>query len=352
MSPFDDATLDHLQGVLRESTTAEPSAAHSFAFPMRPCELLEEIGRGGMGVVNRARDLVLGRDVALKVIAPGGASADLAARLGREARILAQLEHPGIVPVHDVGVLADGRAYAAMKLVRGEPLSSWLAARGAERPGRAGERELAERLRLLLKVLETVAFAHARGVLHCDLKPGNTMVGSFGEVLVLDWGLARHHGSPAEAAEAAAESTAPAERAPAGAAGVRHATGATVSGAVLGTPGYMAPEQERGERTALDGRTDVFALGAILGELTAGAAPPAAVLSIARRAQALLPAERYPNVEAMAGDVARFLARQPVSAHRERPGEVLRRWYARYEAPILLVVAYLLLRILFWVWPR
>jgi len=134
-------------------------------------ELLSVLGRGGMGVVYLARDTALDREVALKVVD----------REAGEARVLARLEHPGIVPVHDFGELPDGRVYYAMKRVRGERLDRWL----------TPDRGVGERLAVFLRVCDAVAFAHARGVVHCDLKPENVMVGEFGEVLVLDWGIAR-----------------------------------------------------------------------------------------------------------------------------------------------------------------
>ena len=140
-----------------------------------PYRLEEEIGRGGMGIVYRALDTRLERRVALKVVPPG-ASVE---RIRREARVLAQLEHPGIVPVHDVGDLADGRVFYTMKLVAGAGLEAWLAAGPA----------LADRLRVFERACEPVAFAHARGIVHRDLKPQNVMIGAFGEVLVMDWGV-------------------------------------------------------------------------------------------------------------------------------------------------------------------
>src|SRR5580765_675311 len=137
-------------------------------------ELVSVLGRGGMGVVYLARDTALDRDVALKIFdrPPGEAN---------EARLIARLEHPGIVPVHDFGELPDGRLFYAMKLVRGDRLDRWMAA----------GRDISERLGVFLRVCEAVAFAHAHGVIHRDLKPENVMVGEFGEVLVLDWGIAR-----------------------------------------------------------------------------------------------------------------------------------------------------------------
>ncbi len=147
-----------------------------------------ELGRGGMGVVWAATDLDLQREVAVKVLPAWESSEDAATRLRREARILAQLEHPGIVPIHDLGQLADGRIFYAMKLVRGERLDSYLDRSALP---------LQERLRLFERFCEPVAFAHARGIAHRDLKPANVMVGSFGEILVLDWDSREaptHHG--------------------------------------------------------------------------------------------------------------------------------------------------------------
>ena len=174
-------------------------------------DVLEEIGRGGMGLVFRARDRELDRDVAIKVTAWRTASD--ADRLQREARTLASLEHPGIVPVHDVGRLADGRVFLVMGLVHGARLDA-----------HAQPLPLTDRLRLFDRVCDTVAFAHARGVVHRDLKPANIMVGPFGHVQIVDWGLA----------------------------------GGSEPG---GTDGYMAPEQ--GTQN-VDARADVYALGAIL----------------------------------------------------------------------------------------
>src|SRR5436190_23982459 len=143
--------------------------------------LLERIARGGMGVVYAAQDENLQRRVALKVLDVPGTDGDLANRLNREARVLARLEHPGIVPVHDVGTLSDGRVFYTMKFVKGQRLDKHIEAVPS----------LPDRLRLFLRICDAVAFAHAHGVLHRDLKPANVMVGAFGEVLVMDWGLAK-----------------------------------------------------------------------------------------------------------------------------------------------------------------
>ena len=208
------------------------------------------LGRGGMSTVYRAFDRELQREVAVKVMAPDAEGT--VARLRTEARVLARLEHPGLVPVHDLGTLADGRLFYVMRLVRGKRLDEHA----------RQERSLAALLRLFERVCEAVAFAHAQGVLHRDLKPANVMVGPFGEVLVLDWGLAKLVGelpagatpaAPAATAEDAAALTALAD-----------APTRTRRGTVLGTPGFMAPEQARGEVDALDQRADVYALGAML----------------------------------------------------------------------------------------
>jgi serine/threonine protein kinase len=256
-------------------------------------ELISVLGRGGMGTVYLARDTVLDREVALKIVERPSDDAN-------EARILARLEHPGIVPVHDFGELADGRRFYAMKRVRGDRLDRWM----------ASGRELTERLGVFLRVCDAVAFAHARGVVHRDLKPENVMVGEFGEVLVLDWGVARQLNT------------------------------ADRDLRIVGTVDYMAPEQRRGE--AVDQRADVFALGAILEAIAE--APP--VLAIARKAQSDDPAARYADVQALAADISRFLEGRAVEAHRESLFDRLARFGRRYRLPILLVLSYLVMRVL------
>ena len=154
--------------------------------------LLERVARGGMGVVYAAHDEMLDRRVALKVLDVPAADGDFARRLNREARVLARLEHPGIVPVHDVGTLSDGRIFYTMKFVEGQRLDEHIET----------VTSLPDRLRLFSRICDAVGFAHARGVLHRDLKPANVMVGAFGEVLVMDWGLAKILREPsAEASE-------------------------------------------------------------------------------------------------------------------------------------------------------
>jgi serine/threonine-protein kinase len=258
----------------------------------------------------------------------------LADRLAREAGILARLEHPGIVPVHDAGELADGRVFYVMKLVRGERLDRFAAAR-----------PLGEVLRVFLRVCEAVGFAHAQGVIHRDLKPANLMVGDFGEVLVLDWGIAKVTG------------TAVAERGPGAEAGIegQAAPGGespdvtTAAGTVLGTPGFMAPEQARGEGDLVDARSDVFGLGVVLRSLS-GTPIPRPLGSVITRATAPDPDQRYASAAELAADVARFLDGVPVLAHRETVAERLGRLYLKYQTPIILVLSYLAMRLLFLAW--
>jgi serine/threonine protein kinase len=290
-------------------------------------ELRGRVGRGGMGTVWRAFDRELGREIALKVMngpdpRPGGE-----ARLRTEAQVLARLEHPGLVPVHDLGTLPDGRLFYAMKLVRGRRLDEHV----REMPSRAA------RLRVFERICDAVAFAHAHGVIHRDLKPQNVMVGPFGEVLVLDWGVAKVLADP----EAAA---APPIDPPARPAVDVDAVTLTAAGTVLGTPGYMAPEQARGE-SAVGVAADVYALGALLSFL-AGDDPPRALAAMVARARAPRPSDRYPSVAALQEDVSRFLSDLPVSAYAERPLEQARRLAGKYRTPLVLVLAYLVMRAL------
>lgn len=295
--------------------------------------LLGEVGRGGMSTVFLAEDPTLERRVALKVLDVPDESGDLARRLTREARVLARLEHPGIAPVHEVGRLPDGRVFYAMRYVEGPRLDAF-AASGAS---------LRERLRLFQRIVEAVAFAHDRGILHRDLKPENVMVGPFGEVLVMDWGLAK--------ALDRAETDAP------GPDRLRPETpSATGHGAILGTPGYMAPEQERGDVGRIDARSDVFALGGVLYHLLSGRTPPTGaplppvpgiprpLHAVATKATAREPERRYPSAQALGDDIARFLDGRRVDAYPEGPGARAARLYARHKVAFWLVAAYLAVR--------
>jgi serine/threonine protein kinase len=296
--PISDATLDHLRAVVDEPDLTGTRY-----------ELVAPLGRGGMGIVFRARDRALERDVALKVLATP-AAAGVAERLLAEAKILARLDHPGIVPVHDVGTLSDGRVFYAMKLVNGRRLDEL---------ARAGAIE-AELLRIFVRIGEAVAFAHAQGVVHCDLKPANVMVGAFGEVLVMDWGVAR------VLAEAAGGEP-----------------------ARVGTAGFMSPEQERGDFAAIDAKSDVFALGALLRAL-AGARPPRALAAIAAKAMEPEKPARYDGVLALIADVERYRMGEAVAALPEGLPLKLARIYRQNRAAVWVVATYMVARTAFALW--
>jgi serine/threonine protein kinase len=324
--------------------------------------LIERIGSGGMGTVYLAEDSALGRRVALKILDLPELRTELSQRLLREAHILARLEHPGIVPVHDAGTLADGRVFYAMKFVEGERLDALAKRIDA----------IHERLRIFQRICEAVAFAHARGILHRDLKPENMMVGPFGEVLVMDWGVAKIlHEDPQRREDQASTGVETSRKAPTVTKPLE-----TEHGTILGTPGYMAPEQARGEIESIDERADIYSLGAILKFLVAGpksdASPgsdsggtgtrtasstargsaPKAVAAIAQKAMAEEPASRYASVSDLAQDVARYLDGAPVSAYPENVFQKAARWATRYRVAIGLVLAYLVVRALLLLWLK
>jgi len=199
------------------------------------------LGRGGMGEVVLANDQRIGRNVAIKRMRSADPTPDLIERFLREARIQARLDHPAIVPVHELGHDAEGRPYFTMKRLTGVTLQDVLA------EGKLGDQKL---LRAFVDVCLAIQFAHERGVIHRDLKPSNLMLGDYGDVYVLDWGVARVVDNKAEE-----EST-------------HHVgtfDGETVAGSLLGTPGYMSPEQARGDEVTT--ATDIYALGSILFEI-------------------------------------------------------------------------------------
>ncbi|MDP1805537.1 MAG: serine/threonine-protein kinase, partial [Acidimicrobiales bacterium] len=258
---------------------------HNFVQPSSPemprgadnrYQLLGEIARGGMGVVLKGRDPDLGRDLAFKVLRAELAGKPAAVqRFIEEAQVGGQLQHPGVVPVYDLGRFADGRPYFAMKLVKGCTLADLL----AERPSPTADR--GRFLQIFLQVCQTVAYAHAKGVIHRDLKPANVMVGAFGEVLVMDWGLAKvlPRGGIADEEKANLASGGrqpPGFEEPTVIHTARSGSGAgseTQAGSVMGTPAYMPPEQAGGEIDQLDERADVFGLGAVLCVILTGKPP-------------------------------------------------------------------------------
>lgn len=292
-----DATLEHLRDVAEWPDLGERY------------EVTRRLGQGGMGAVYGVRDRLLDREVAVKVLADVEPSRELADRLLAEAKILGRLEHPGIVPVHDAGVLADGRVFYVMKLVRGERLDAALSSRS-----------LGDRLELFVRICEAVSFAHAHGVVHRDLKPENIMLGSFGEVLVMDWGVATPAGS------------------------------APRNEAAVGTPGYMAPEQQAND-AAVDARADVYALGVILEGMLPDA-PVKPLRAVAHKAAAREADARYESVAALALDIVRYRDGVPVSAYREPLQERLARVYQRHKLPVMLVLVYMIVRVILLLWFR
>jgi hypothetical protein len=287
----------------------------SFA-PVTPGRFVveRELARGAYGRVMRAQDRELHRMVALKELLPGAAHAR--ARFEREAMLAARLQHPSIIPVYDTGCWASGVPFIAMKLVTGASLQTRL----------DQVADAAERLALVpvvIGVAEAIAYAHAERVVHRDLKPANILVGEFGEVVVIDWGLAAELDSPRP-----------------------HAS-------PEGTPAYLAPEQASGAPP--DERADVFALGAILYHVLAGRPPvparsleeaarvtphpipdtvPAELRAIVARAIARDPGARYPTARELAADLQRFQAGQLVSVHQYSVWSLLARFVRRNRAAV------------------
>jgi tetratricopeptide (TPR) repeat protein/tRNA A-37 threonylcarbamoyl transferase component Bud32 len=265
--------------------TVTPASADT---PMPRYQLLDEIAHGGMGVIWRATDTTLSREVAVKVLQDQYApDSSVARRFADEARITAQLQHPAIPPVHDIGTLPDGRPFLAMKLIKGQTLEKLL----AERPDPSAER--GRFTAVFEQVCQAVAYAHAHGVIHRDLKPANVMVGAYGEVQLMDWGLAKVLAArPVEAADPAVTTAGTAV------VSLRDADGLfTQTGSVLGTPAFMPPEQAVGAVAKVDQRSDVFGLGAILAVILTGKPPFAAASAETTR------------VKAAQGDVSECFAR-------------------------------------------
>ena len=295
-------------------------------------QLQGEIARGGMGAIIKGRDVDLGRELAIKVLLESHqGNPEVVRRFVEEAQIGGQLQHPGVVPVYELGTFPDRRPYFAMKLVKGRTLAALL----RERTGPA--QDLPRFLGIFEQTCYTMAYAHARGVIHRDLKPSNVMVGSFGEVQVMDWGLAKvltQGGIADEAATQAVQETVitTVRSGPTG------TDNESQAGSILGTPAYMAPEQARGEVERIDERADVFGLGAILCEILTLQPPYIGSIREDVRAQAARGdlADALARLDASGVDVELIgLARSCLAAEPEqRPrsaGEVARRLTAYRE---------------------
>jgi formylglycine-generating enzyme required for sulfatase activity/serine/threonine protein kinase len=327
---------------------AARSAARSY-------ELGDELGRGGMGRVLRARDIDLCRELALKISLGGahGGTTDDAARFIEEARVTARLDHPGIVPVHDLGLDADGQPFFAMKLVQGRELGEVMGLARANARGWSTTRVVGA----LLKVCEAVAYAHTKGVVHRDLKPANVMVGDYGEVYVMDWGISRVLGDEREGATILHHTSC--DAAASDGAQAQSSSALTRAGSILGTPYGMPPEQARGE--PVGPAADIYAVGAMLYQALAGRRPyempgvsvaasavllrvlqgppeplrrlapraPAELVAITERAMARRADDRYHDLRALAEDLRAYLEGRVVRAHRTGALAELRKWIAR-----------------------
>lgn len=338
-------------GSPRSGTVAEGKALlDTPRLPTTNVRLLEVIGRGGMGLVFKGHQLELDRAVAFKQLIDHE-NGVLRERFLREARITAQLDHPNIVPVHLLELTAEGQAVGyAMKLVEGKTLRTLIAETAEAYQQRVridAEHALTTRLEHFIKICDALAFAHARGILHRDLKPANFMIGKFGEVYVMDWGVARPIGA--------------AETLSSGAALQPIAPDLTQDGDIIGSPSYMAPEQANAGTVVLDARADQYALGLILFEIVAlrkavdgsstldvydqaarGAKAPFVHISkrekipvelraIVHKATAFAPADRYASVTDLADDVRRYLRGDAVAARPDGPVSKIWRVMARHR---------------------
>lgn len=353
---------------------AQPGASVPESVPLKPLPTIErehyiwlrEIARGGMGCVSEVFDPRLGRTLVIKEpLLPAHASAleihDAYMRMEREARITAQLNHPSIVAVHQAGRWPAGAPFYTMSRLSGVPLH-----RAIEQ-----KRQLQDRLELLpsvIDVAEAMAYAHARRIIHRDIKPQNILVGSFGETVLIDWGLAKQLAMNTDGADANDDDANDEALAP-----TKHSSCSptlTEAGAAMGTPAYMSPEQARGE--PLDKRSDVYAIGAVLYHILTGQNPygdqrsgasvfehvltvppspirklapdvPQALVSIVERAMARDVNQRYGDANELAADLRRFRQGQLVSAHRYTPWEIIGNWIGHHKALVAVIVAALIM---------
>jgi len=367
-----EASLAHVGGGRLDDDSADPyvtitvgaETSHGKRF-----QILRPHAEGGLGRIHVARDQELGREVALKEIKPDRADdPDSRRRFTREAEITGGLEHPGIVPVYGLGTFPDGRPFYAMRFIRGRSLKEAIdkyhrVRQSDEAAPSSTERNLRLRrlLQSLIDVCEAIDYAHSRGVLHRDLKPGNIMLGRYGETLVVDWGLAKATGNLQAADDQTLGSSSTASVAmPAEGPLIPSTFGnsePTAVGSAVGTPAFMSPEQAEGRLDLLGPATDVFSLGATLYQILTGRPPyagenimrqaslakfapprsvrrdiPRALEAVCLRAMAAAPADRYGSAGELSRDLEQFLADEPVGARRETVGERLWRLARKHRA--------------------
>jgi len=329
------------------------------------------VAQGGMGAILSAREATIERNVAMKVMLDSG-SADNIARFIAEAKITGQLEHPNIVPVHELGVDENDQVFYTMKFVGGITLRKVLDLIADNMPGTIAKYPLSALLTVFQKVCDAIAFAHSRGVIHRDLKPENIMIGDFGEVLVMDWGLAKFLGereTPRAAALTIGSDDAAADLADGS---------VTMAGTIMGTPQYMSPEQARGDVDHLGAATDIYALGAILYHILALRPPvlgddpwkivalvaagrfdpldltqkhphlpglriPESLGAVVRKAMAFAPRARYPNVAALQADLTAYQSGFATGAENAGAWKQTALFIKRHKAATVGVVAALAL---------
>jgi serine/threonine protein kinase len=355
-APTDRPNDTHVEPTSAKRGAGAPSAPRAGMTPGERFDVQQILAQGGLGVVFLARDREIDRTVALKQIKSQWADdEDSRARFLLEARVTGRLEHPGVAPVYALGTDETGRPYYAMRLIRGESLLEVLERFHHSRVASDSAKRMSELRKLLqrfLDVCNAVDYAHSKGVLHRDIKPANIMLGKYGETLVVDWGLAKVIGSDEDVA--LTTRMAPSMADDAGGTSTR-------IGAAIGTPAYMSPEQASGRHHELGPATDVYSLGATLYHLLTGCLPhaieedvgvmiaaaqsgqiaplrqhvrwlPRPLESICLKALAARPEARYISARALSDDIQRWLADEPVTAHRERWTERLSRWTRTHRA--------------------